>query len=318
MPHVFERLDHLTVCHRDVWEVLEASELAASGYPKICPGGIVSHTSSQHLIRPRPRRSFWEKSGNNGLCGNPSRGTEPNPVNAEQAMRIAVAFARAAAQSPSRGLCSACAELLVVSGAGITVMGGASTGPVCVSSNRVAALEDLQFTMGIGPCRDAFTTGRPVHAASFDHPASSRWPSFVVQARQAGIGAVFAYPLSSNGARVGVMTLYQDGEGDLGTSQHQDSIVVAQIITETILSLQDAAPAGTLSKDLSEIVAYRAQVHQASGMVSIQLEISVADALLRIRAHAFSNDRSTGLVAADIVAGRLRLVDDRDERGERV
>ena len=231
-------------------------------------------------------------------------------------MRIAVAFARAAAKSPSRGLCGACAEILVVSGAGITVMGGGTAGPMCVSSKRVAALEDLQFTMGVGPCQDAFTTGRPVHAASFDQMASTRWPAFVVQARQSGIGAVFAYPLAFKGARVGVMTLYQDGEGALATMQHEDSIVVAQIITETILSLQDVAPEGTLSKDLDEIVAYRAQVHQASGMVSIQLEISVAEALLRIRAHAFATGLSIGVVAADIVARRLRLDDDRSELGK--
>ena len=239
-------------------------------------------------------------------------------MSVEQAFRLAVGFARAAAKSPSRELCNACAELLVVSGAGITVMGGTTNGPVCVSSKRVAVLEDLQFTMGIGPCQDAFSTGRPVHAPSFDRLASTRWPSFVSQARQSGIGAVFAYPLSLNGARVGVMTLYQDGEGDLDKSQHQDSIVVAQILTETILSLQDVAPEGTLSKDLNEIVAYRAQLHQASGMVSIQLEISVGDALLRIRAHAFANGLSTGSVAADIVARRLRLVDDRNESGEGV
>jgi hypothetical protein len=238
-------------------------------------------------------------------------------LNVEQALRLAVGFARAAAKSPSRGLCNACAELLVVSGAGITVMGnGQANGPVCVSSNRVAALEDLQFTMGIGPCQDAYATGRPVHAASFDQLASNRWPSFVAQARNSGIGAVFAYPLSLNGAKVGVMTLYQDGEGALGSVQHQDSVVVAQIITETILSLQDVAPAGTLSTDLNEIIAYRAQVHQASGMVSIQLEVPVTEALLRIRAHAFSAGLSTGTVAADIVARRLRLVDDRNEPGE--
>ena len=275
-------------------------------------------TSSQRLIRPRPRRPLWEKNGTNGLCPNSTCGVESHPLNAEGAIRIAVAFARAAAKSPSRDLCNACAEILVVSGAGITVMGGATTGPVCVSSNRVAALEDLQFTMGIGPCQDAFTTRRPVHAPSFDHLASTRWPSFVTQARLAGIGAVFAYPMSLDGARVGVMTLYQDGEGDLDSTQHQDSIAVAQILTETILSLQDVAPEGTLSKDLNEIVAYRAQVHQASGMVSIQLEIPVDEALLRIRAHAFATGLSTGLVAADIVARRLRLVDDRDDQGERV
>jgi hypothetical protein len=238
-------------------------------------------------------------------------------LNVEQSIRIAVAFARAAAQkSPTLGLCSACEEVLVVSGAGITMMGGGAIGPVCVSNRRVSALEDLQFTMGVGPCQDAYRSGQPVHAPRFDQATTIRWPSFAVQARESGIGSVFAYPLSSKGAKVGVMTLYQEGEGDLGATQHDDSLLVAQIVTETILSLQDRAPDGLLAPDLDEAVAYRAQVYQASGMVSMQLGIPVAEALVRIRAHAFATGLPASSVAAEVVARRLRLVDDRPEAGD--
>jgi hypothetical protein len=280
---------------------------------------LVGSEQSPHSARygPEPAASSVSKSGNHGPCTCPNLGIEANLLNAEQSIRIAVAFARAAAQKdPTLGLCSACAEVLVVSGAGITVMGGEAVGPLCVSSKRVAALEDLQFTMGVGPCQDAFRSGRPVHAPNFDTSTTVRWPLFVVQARESGIGSVFAYPLSAKGSKIGVMTLYQDGEGDLGTTQHDDSIAVAQVLTETILSLQDVAPNGVLAADLDGAAAYRAQVHQASGMVSIQLEIPVAEALVRIRAHSFATGRPTGLVAADIVARRLRLFDDRQQPGE--
>lgn len=239
-------------------------------------------------------------------------------MNAEQSMRIAVAFARAVTKSPPVGLCDACVEVLIVSGAGITVMGGGQSGQLCVSSQRIAALEDLQFTMGVGPCQDAFQTGQPVHAPSLGARAVSRWPAFVTLARDAGIGSVFAYPLASNGAKIGVMTLYQDLEGELGPRRHEDSIAMASVLTETVLSLQDAAPDGVLADGLQEVVEYRAQVHQASGMVSIQLKVPVAEALVRIRAHAFAHDRPVGVVAADIVARRLRLEDDRQQPGEGV
>jgi hypothetical protein len=233
-------------------------------------------------------------------------------------MRIAVAFARAVTQTPAAGLCGACAELLVVSGAGITVMGAGQSGPICVSNQRMAALEDLQFTMGVGPCQDAFDSGQPVHAPRFDVGAVKRWPVFADLAHESGIGAVFAYPLSTNGANIGVMTLYQDREGDLSTVQHGDSIEVAKVLTETLLSLQDAAPTGFLAEGLVGAVAYRAQIHQASGMVSVQLKIPVAEALVRIRAFAFASGQSIGVVAAEIVARRLRLADDRQQPGERV
>lgn len=234
-------------------------------------------------------------------------------MNVDQSLRIAVAFAREAAKSPEARLCSACVDVLDVAGAGITIMGGDQAGPVCVSNPRMAALEDLQYAIGEGPCQDAFRSNRFVHAPRFDVSASARWPSFVDLAHATGIGAVFAYPLSANGAKIGVLTLYQDNEGELSTMQHEDSIAMVEVLTETVLSLQDAAPMGTLAAEIDDVVAYRAEIHQASGMVSVQLQIPVAEALLRIRAHAFADGRPLGIVAGDIVARRLRLADDRDE-----
>lgn len=236
-------------------------------------------------------------------------------MSVEQSTRFAVAFASEIARSPSPRLCSVLADVLSVSGAGITVMGGGQAGPVCVSNQRVAALEDLQFTMGIGPCRDAFRTGAPVHAPTFDPSISARWPAFVDVARESGISSVFAYPLMTKGAKVGVLTLYQDGEGDLSAEQHDDSLAISRILTETVLSMQDAAPAGELAAGLEASVDYRAQVHQASGMVAVQLGVPVAEALLRIRARAFAVGRPIGLVAGDIITRKLRFAEDGDEVG---
>ena len=234
-------------------------------------------------------------------------------MNADQSLRIAVAFAREAAKSPEARLCTACVDVLDVAGAGITIMGGGHAGPVCVSNPRMAALEDLQYAIGEGPCQDAFRSNTFVHAPRLDVSASARWPSFVDLAHATGVGAVFAYPLSTKGAKIGVLTLYQDIEGELSTMQHEDSIAMVGVLTETVLSLQDAAPVGVLAAEIDDVVAYRAEVHQASGMVSVQLQIPVAEALLRIRAHAFADGRPLGVVAADIVARRLRLADDRGD-----
>lgn len=233
-------------------------------------------------------------------------------MNGDRSSRIAVAFALQVVRSPSSSLCGACLDVLAVSGAGITVMGGGQTGPVCVSNRRMAALEDMQFTMGEGPCHDAFVTGMPVHAPRFDAPVITRWPSFAGLAHETGIGAVFAYPMETNGARIGVLTLYQDAEGELTAAQNDDSIAMAEILAEAVLSLQDSAPPGVLAPELEDAVAHRAEVHQATGMVAVQLQIPAEQALLRIRAYAFANGLRVGAVAADIVSRRLRLDDDRD------
>lgn len=237
-------------------------------------------------------------------------------MNADQSTRLAVAFARETARSSTGRLCTACVDVLSVTGAGITIMGGDQAGPICVSDPSVAALEDLQYTIGQGPCRDAFRTGLSVHAPRLDMDAFALWPSFVSLARDSAIGAVFAYPLITAGAKVGVLTLYQHDEGDLTVEQHDDSLALTEVITETVLSLQDEAPAGTLAPGLDDAVRYRAEIYQASGMVAIQLAIPPAEALLRIRGHAFANDRTIVETAADIVAGRLRLPGDHQPEKE--
>jgi hypothetical protein len=231
-------------------------------------------------------------------------------MNAEQSSRLAVAFARETARSTTARLCTACVEVLSVTGAGITIMSGDQAGPICVSDPKVAALEDLQFTMGLGPCRDAFRSGVSVHAPRLDGDPSTRWPSFVALAKASGVGAVFAYPMIAPGGKVGVLTLYQFDEGELTAAQHEDSIALAAVLTETVLSLQDDAAPGTLAPSLDDAVQYRAQLYQAAGMTAVQLSISADAALLRIRAHAFANDQAVAQTAADIVARRLRLPDD--------
>lgn len=237
-------------------------------------------------------------------------------MNADQSGRFAVAFARETARSSTARWCTACVEVLSVTGAGITLMGGDHAGPICVSDPSVAALEDLQYTIGEGPCRDAFSTGISVHAPRLDMGASIRWPSFVSLARDSGIGAVFAYPLTTVGAKVGVLTIYQQTEGELTDSQHDDSLALAEVLTETVLSLQDDAAPGTLAPGLDDAVQYRAEIYQASGMVAIQLSIPAAEALLRIRAHAFAHDQTVAETAADIVARRVRLPNDHQSERE--
>jgi hypothetical protein len=226
-------------------------------------------------------------------------------------MRIAVAFARGTSKSPTSSMCTVCVDVLRVTGAGITLMGGKHAGPVCVSTPSVAALEDLQFTVGQGPCKDAFGSWLPVSAPRLDNAASARWPSFVDLARASGIGAAFAYPLGVSGAKIGVLTLYQRDEGQLTEAQHLDTIAIAEIVAETILSMQDRAVPGTLAPDLDDAVAYRSEVYQASGMVAVQLSIPVDEALLRIRGHAFAHSQPINVVAVDIVSRRVRLTDDR-------
>jgi hypothetical protein len=226
-----------------------------------------------------------------------------------------VAFARGMSRSPQSQWCDVCADFLTVTGAGITIMGPGVSGPLCASDRTIGSLEESQFATGEGPCPDAFRTGRSVHEPLLDVTAFGRWPTFASLAAEHGIQAVFAYPLMSDGAKVGVLSLYSSEPGALTPGQDTDSLTAARVLTETVLSLQDDAPTGSLAVEIDDVVSYRAEIYQASGIVAVQLGIPAADALLRLRAHAFANEQPLDAVASAVVRGGLRL--DADAPGER-
>ena len=219
-----------------------------------------------------------------------------------------MAFAREALNGRDARLCRACAGVLEVSGAGISVMSQSHSGRVCVSNARMEALEELQYTLGEGPCQDAYISGVPTLIASLDDTAA-RWPTFASEAVEAGIRAVFAFPLTQTNIPFGVLTLYQEAPGPLNPTQRDDCAAVVDVLSETMLSVAASVPPGTLPSQLDDAVAHRAEVHQAAGMVAVQLGASVADALVRLRAHAFAHSQSVSAVASDVVARRLRLDD---------
>lgn len=215
---------------------------------------------------------------------------------------------------PAR-ICELSAELTGTSGAGIMLMtNDVARGAVCVTDEVSGALEDLQFTLGEGPCLDAYHQDQPVIEVDLADPCASRWVAFAPRAVALGARAVFCFPLHIGAVRLGALDLYRDRPGPLSDDQHADALTMAGAATRTLLLLQADAPPGEMADDLAAGVNFRLVTHQASGMVSVQLGISVTDALARLRAHAFSTDRSVDDVAQDVVGRRLRFDEGRPGR----
>jgi hypothetical protein len=205
-------------------------------------------------------------------------------------------------------LCVAGAEVTQLSGAGIMLMSGdIPRGSVCTSNAVSALVEDLQFELGEGPCVDAYRHDLPALEPDLATPRVVRWPAFTTPALEAGVRAVFGFPMQVGGARLGALNLYRDAPGELTDDQHADALVVAGVAAEIVLLLQAGAPAGQLAAELEAGADFQYVVHQASGMVAAQLDTTVANALIRIRAYAFGNERSLVSVANDIVSRTLRF-----------
>jgi ANTAR domain/GAF domain len=214
---------------------------------------------------------------------------------------------------PAR-LCAACLSALPVSGVGVALMtvDGPSGVVLAATDERARQLEELQFALGEGPCVEASSGGRPVLVPDVaDREAdrrvvgSSRWPRFGVAAVEAGVQAIFAFPLRVGAIRVGVLDLYRDTPGRLTTPDVVEALAFAEAATEVVLHLQDHAMHDGEPAALIGPIDSRAVVHQATGMITTQLGITLAEALLRLRAHAYATGQTVSAIAADVVNRRM-------------
>lgn len=204
-------------------------------------------------------------------------------------------------------ICALAVSELGVTGAGVTLMHrpGAPDAQqrLARASDAVAAgLEDLQLTVGEGPGLSAVTAGTPVLVPDLAVTAA-RWPAFTPGALALGAAAVFAFPLQLGVIGLGSLDCHRATTGSLSQPQAVDGLVLAEMAFEAVLD----EIAGHPPDDLGWISDIHAEVHQASGMVMNQLDVSMQEALLRIRGHAYANNLPLAAVARQIVERRLVL-----------
>jgi hypothetical protein len=206
-----------------------------------------------------------------------------------------------------------CARTLPVSGVGLALMtDDGPAGTVAASDDGALQLEELQFTLGQGPCVDASHTGRPVLTPELAS-AHRRWPQFAAGADAAGLRAVFALPLQIGGIRLGVLDLYRDTAGELSGERLAGALSFADAATQLLLDLQAQDTAqGLPPPHALAVLDDRAEVHQATGVVSVRAGVSLAQSLALLRARAYAEGRPIGDLAREVLDGVVQLGEDDD------
>ena len=226
---------------------------------------------------------------------------------------VAGQAARRQRQVAAVDVCAAAVDVLPVSGAWVMAQSAAAGHLMCVTDEVSEQLAELQITLGEGPCLDVLAFGSPVLVADLDHAhAARRWPGFTPQARQASAAAIFVLPLQLGAIHVGSLGLYRDKPGPLDTGSLGDALILADAATVVLLESQHAdgkaRPAGGgPAGQPPDLARHRAEIDQATGMVSAQLGVPIGEAFVRLRAYAYAQERRLSEVAGDIVARRLRL-----------
>ena len=226
-------------------------------------------------------------------------------------------------------ICDTVVRLTGVDGAAVAVLAPSMGVRELVYATDALAqqLDELQFTLGEGPCVDAYQRGHPQMFPSLGAQGfEARWPAFTAELVALGVAAVFAYPVPGDHRPLGVLELYRRTEGRLSELEQGSAQVCATALQTTLESNWHEHLAQSTSEQAAVDAAAvqgggpmdpftRTQVHVAAGMIAVQLNLPTTDALDRLRAHAFAQRRSIVAVAADVVARRLSFRDLDDDPG---
>ncbi|WP_344254737.1 GAF and ANTAR domain-containing protein [Terrabacter carboxydivorans] len=204
-------------------------------------------------------------------------------------------------------ICRVAVRLLPADGAGITMTdrNAHPLGTAAASSPLFRRLEDIQFTLGEGPCVEASAARSPAIEEDVGRTGTRRWPAFAAAALEEGVNAAFAFPVHVGAARLGVLDLYRYRAGPLTPESLRDALCLARVCLTTMLQQSVHGPVGDAADGMGDAFPLSSEVYQAQGVVMVQLEVPLAEAMVRLRAHAYASGQPIIDVARGILDGRI-------------
>jgi GAF domain len=201
-------------------------------------------------------------------------------------------------------LCRSAMNATGVTSCGVTMLtAGGQSVTAHASDTRAGAIENLQHTLGEGPGVAASASGATTlvpDLADVEDSTVARWPTFATEAVRMGIRAAFAFPLLLGNSSVGALSFYRTESGALTFDAEQQARAAADAVAITLADPGDAVLGAIEQLDTM-------RVHQAAGMVTVQLGVPIDQALLRMRGTAFAEGLSVDELADAIVERRRRL-----------
>ena len=204
-------------------------------------------------------------------------------------------------------LCGACVEVLDVAAAGLSMTQTVRL-PLGASDADATLLEEIQTTLGDGPCLSA----SDVPIVSDATAIAERWPVFATEMHTRSMlrSAVSLPLLYGDGRRFGALDMFSSDPS--GADLHAMLPSAPAVARYTLARLVMAVDTGTIDEDAelpawldSDIVTKRMQVWPAIGLVSEATGLSPSDTLALLRSYAHGQNRTLDQTASDLVSRRL-------------
>jgi diguanylate cyclase (GGDEF)-like protein len=177
-------------------------------------------------------------------------------------------------------------EILPVSAAGVTLITpGLDPRYVAASNDPALRFEKLQTDLGEGPCLAAYHSGSAI--AVPDLRLEQRFPRFTSRALDAGLMAVFAFPMRHDDVLLGSLDLYRDTPGELSPEALSAAQTLAAVAAAYLLNAQARA-------DLQDFSAHSRDVAVHDELTGLPNRVLMSERL----DHAVLRARRTGKQSA--------------------
>lgn len=150
-------------------------------------------------------------------------------------------------------------------GAGLTLQESERENIVVKSTEFVRQLEDIQYSIGQGPCISAAAEGRTMRSGSLG--GDPRWPRFGPRAGRLGVHSVLSLPLHAPGGVIGAMNVYAHAHNAFDDHAEQIGEIFAVPAAMSVLNAQILAQSQRLATQLQGVLQTRPVIDQAIGIL---------------------------------------------------
>lgn len=189
-------------------------------------------------------------------------------------------------------------------GAGLTLLEDDRSNTIVATAVFVSEIDDIQYTLGEGPCVSAAAEAVTVMSGSLGGDA--RWPRFGGRVARLGVHSVVSLPLITSDGVVGAMNVYARAKNIFDERAAELGEIFALPAAVAVQNAQVLAQTRRLAERLQVALDTRGVIDRAVGIMMSRSGGTEREALERLRALSQQEHRKLTEVARNMVEEAVR------------
>ncbi|HET9561888.1 MAG TPA: GAF and ANTAR domain-containing protein, partial [Propionibacteriaceae bacterium] len=189
-------------------------------------------------------------------------------------------------------------------GAGLTLLEENRSDTIVSTADFVARIDDIQYSLGQGPCVSAVANRQIVLSGSLG--GDRRWPQFGSRVARLGVHSVVSLPLITDEGVVGAMNVYAHDKNAFTADAGRLGELFAVPAAIAVQNAQVLAQTKRLASQLQAALSSRGVIERALGIMMSRSGGTEAEALDRLRTLSQNQHEKLPAVAQSIVQEAVR------------